>query len=77
MELQMYADDTQIYLSICPVTPSSVQFVSEIEVRLAELREWIVANFLKIKGGRKDRSDKVSLWCVSLLINTRFRFFLF
>ena len=22
------------------------------------------------------RSDKVSLWCVSLLINTRFRFFI-
>ena len=23
------------------------------------------------------RSDKVSLWCVALLITTRFRFFLF
>ena len=29
-----------------------------------------------IKGGRMGRSDKVSLWCVSLLINTRFRFFI-
>ena len=28
------------------------------------------------KGGRMGRSDKVSLWCVSLLINTRFRFFI-
>ena len=26
------------------------------------------------KGGQMGRSDKVSLWCVSLLINTRFRF---
>ena len=29
-----------------------------------------------IKGGRMGRSDKVSLWCVSLLVNTRFRFFI-
>ena len=28
------------------------------------------------KGGRMGHSDKVSLWCVSLLINTRFRFFI-
>ena len=30
-----------------------------------------------IKGCRMGRSDKVSLWYVSLLINTRFRFFFF
>ena len=29
-----------------------------------------------VKGGRMHRSDTVSLWCVSLLINTRFRFFI-
>ena len=29
-----------------------------------------------LKGCRMGRSDKVSLWCVALLINTRFRFFL-
>ena len=28
------------------------------------------------KGCRMGRSDKVSLWCVALLINTRFRFFI-
>ena len=28
------------------------------------------------KGGRMGGSDTVSLWCVSLLINTRFRFFI-
>ena len=32
--------------------------------------------YRKIKGGRMGRSDTVSLWCVSLLINTRFRFFI-
>ena len=30
-----------------------------------------------LKGCRMGRSDKVSLWYVALLINTRFRFFLF
>ena len=29
-----------------------------------------------IKGCRMGRSDKVSLWYVSFLINTRFRFFI-
>ena len=29
-----------------------------------------------IKGCRMGRSDKVSLWYVALLINTRFRFFI-
>ena len=29
------------------------------------------------KGCRMGRSDKVSLWYVALLINTRFRFFIF
>ena len=31
----------------------------------------------KLKGCRMGRSDKVSLWYVALLINTRFRFFIF
>ena len=30
-----------------------------------------------VKGSRMGRSDKVSLWYVSLLMNTRFRFFYF
>ena len=31
---------------------------------------------LQLKGCRMGRSDKVSLWYVALLINTRFRFFI-
>ena len=31
--------------------------------------------FHTIKGGRIGRSDKVSLWCISFFIKTRFRFF--
>ena len=37
----------------------------------------LVLNHRKVKGCRMGRSDKVSLWCVSLLINNRFRFFYF
>ena len=32
---------------------------------------------LNIKGNRMGHSVKASLWCVTLLINTRFRFFIF
>ena len=38
---------------------------------------WFAVLLLVIfKGGRMGRSDTVSLWCVSLLINTRFRIFI-
>ena len=40
---------------------------------LPQGRQWTV-NFFK--GCRMDRPDKVSLWYVALLINTRFRFFI-
>ena len=39
------------------------------------LNDWnILVN--NLKGCRMGRSDKVSLWYVALLINTRFRFFI-
>ena len=37
---------------------------------------WLVFRMQLFKGGRMGRSDTVSLWGVSLLINTRFRFFI-
>ena len=33
-----------------------------------------ISSYALLKGCRKGRSDKVSLWYVALLINTRFRF---
>ena len=33
-------------------------------------------SYTHLKGCRMGRSDKVSLWYVTLLINTRFRFFI-
>ena len=35
-----------------------------------------IGKFFIIKGSRMGHSVKVSLWCVALLINTRFRFFI-
>ena len=38
---------------------------------------WLLhAEQIDIKGCQMGRSDKVSLWYVALLINTRFRFFI-
>ena len=56
-------------------------------VRIALYPQWssfmnllnAIGTFMRgtgLKGGRMGRSDKVSLWCVALLINTRFRFFI-
>ena len=36
---------------------------------------WMLNN-QPIKGCRMSRSDKISLWYVALLINTRYRFFI-
>ena len=43
-----------------------------LRILLINPLEWIV----QIKGSRRGRSDKASLWCVTLLINTRFRLFI-
>ena len=45
-------------------------------------KQWFYFISMKIqckrcKGSRMGRSVKVSLWCVTLLMNTKFRFFLF
>ena len=37
----------------------------------------LLQSYIICKGCRMGRSNKVSLWCVALLINTRFRFFFF
>ena len=37
---------------------------------------WHALFIITVKGCRMGRSDKVSLWYVALLINTRFRFFI-
>ena len=40
------------------------------------IRKVTISFFQTFKGSQMDRSDKVSLWYVALLIDTRFRFFI-
>ena len=55
MELQMCADNIQIYVSICLVTPSGiVQAVSKIEACITEVHEWMMANFLKLHAEKTE-----------------------
>ena len=60
--------------------------LSRNDTEFAKSRTWdifirnttyfIVIQLGSFKGGRMGRSDKVSLWYVSLLINTRFHIFI-
>ena len=45
-----------------------------LEYYVQSLKDGKIDDFVHIKGCRMGRSDKVSLWHVALLINTRFRF---
>ena len=55
MEFQMYADDTQIYCSICPVTVDGVsQAVWNIEACVSEVNVWMASNFLKLNANKTE-----------------------
>ena len=55
MEFQMYADDTQIYCSICPVTVDGIsQAVSNIEACVSEVNVWMASNFLKLNADKTE-----------------------
>ena len=60
----MYADDTQIYVSICPVTSCGVvQAVSKIEACITEVHEWMMANFLKLNA------EKTEVLLIGFMLN--------
>ena len=42
----------------------------------SQIGKQFLTTCVALKGCRMGRSDKVSLWCVPLLINTRFPFFI-
>ena len=50
------------------------EIVNKISTKVK--RNWNLKNLPRLKGCRMGRSDKVSLWYVTLLINTRFRLFI-
>ena len=53
----------------------SISYFSELQIGKCSEYSFNY-DYDNLKGGQMGRSDKVSLWCVSLLINTRLRFFI-
>ena len=55
MELHIYADDTQIYTSVCPTSNDGLnQAVSKIEQCVCEVQEWMTQNFLKLNAAKTE-----------------------
>ena len=49
MEFHTYADDTQIYVSVCPTSCNGVRAaVCKLEQCVSEVQKWMSANFLKL-----------------------------
>ena len=53
MSIQIYADDTQLYVSID--MHNSQQTKEDIEACLLEVRQWMVQNYLKINTDKTTR----------------------
>ena len=53
--LHIYADDTQIYASICPTSADGVSLaVSNIETCVSEIQNWMSQNFLKLNAEKTE-----------------------
>ena len=54
LKLHLYADDTQIYLAFEPCEKSMKKSVKELENCIAEIREWMAQNFLKLNDDKTE-----------------------
>ena len=55
MELHIYADDIQVYVSVCPTTSNGVKLVvSRLELCVNNINEWMSANFLKLNADKTE-----------------------
>jgi hypothetical protein len=55
MELHTYADDTQIYVSVCPTSCAGVKTaVCELEQCVSEVQLWMSSNFLKLNAEKTE-----------------------
>jgi hypothetical protein len=55
LEMHTYADDTQIYVSVCPTSANGVQLaISNLEKCVAEIQEWMDTNFLKLNAEKTE-----------------------
>ena len=54
LALHIYADDTQIYASICPTTDGVNLAVSTIENCVSDIQNWMSRNFLKLNAEKTE-----------------------
>jgi len=55
LEMHTYADDTQIYVSVCPTSDHGVlHAVSKLEQCVCEIQEWMETNFLKLNAEKTE-----------------------
>ena len=55
LSIQLYADDSQLYISFHPMKPSELHNVTEkINQCLAEVKEWMVQNFMKLNEDKTE-----------------------
>ena len=59
-----------------PLMDSHVLSYTSLETRGTNMPQNTSVLCLLLKDSRMDHSAKVSLWCVTILTNTRFRFFI-
>lgn len=53
LSVQFYADDSQLYISFHPTTPSELNDVTErVNKCLAEIKSWMVQNFMKLNESK-------------------------
>ena len=55
LAIQLYADDSQLYISFHPMRPSELEDVTDrINQCLAEIKEWMVKNFMKLNESKTE-----------------------
>ncbi|PIK49627.1 putative RNA-directed DNA polymerase from mobile element jockey-like, partial [Apostichopus japonicus] len=55
LDLHIYADDTQVYVSVCPTSEEGVkQAVSKLEDCLSKVQAWMSTNFLKLNADKTE-----------------------
>ena len=79
MKLHIYADDTQVYVSVCNTTSSGVNLaVSRLELCVHDINEWMTMNFFKLNAdktevvmlGFKAQLAKINLTSVNIAIKS-------
>ena len=55
LELHIYADDTQVYVSVCPTSEAGVKpAVSKLENCVSNIQLWMAKNFLKLNADKTE-----------------------